>query len=106
MCRWHTNKAPTEPAGENASRGMSGNEGMWEPSHKKGCLGEESPSLTPPVTLSRATFSAAAPVGALIVCHWHTAPSKREAPLPQKGCLGEGGCSPTPPVTLSRATPL
>ena len=22
-------------------RGMSGNEGMWDPSHKKGCLGEE-----------------------------------------------------------------
>ena len=35
--------APTEPAGETVPRrGMSGKEGMWEPSHKKCCLGEHS----------------------------------------------------------------
>ena len=34
--------APTEPAGETVPcRGMSGNEGLWEPSHKKGSLGEK-----------------------------------------------------------------
>ena len=79
---------------------MSGKEGKWEPSRKKSGLGEESPSLTPPVTLARATFlrcplrvrhaggmqiaptEPAGENGALIVCHWHTAPSKREARSP------------------------
>ena len=34
-------------------RGMSGKEGLWEPSHKKGSLGAESLPLTPSVCIRR-----------------------------------------------------